>query len=199
MTPELKKAAVEMPYEGDYTQAAYAQQMIDEYTAAGISPDRVFAQSFQLEDVLYWISSAPEFGQQAVLLDGRYSVNGFDSNDASTFNPSMQELVDKGVNYLAPPMQLLVTLDDQQNIVPSAYANEAKAHGLNLITWTLERSGSLKRGGGFYYSTISPVIDDDGDALRLLDVLAKNVGVKGVFSDWPATSTFYAHCTDLDG
>ena len=27
----------------------YAQQMINEYTAAGISPDRVFAQSFQLE------------------------------------------------------------------------------------------------------------------------------------------------------
>lgn len=199
MTPELKQAAVEMPYEGDYTQAAYAQQMIDEYTAAGINPDRVFAQSFQLEDVLYWISSTPEFGQQAVFLDSRYSVDGFDSEDSSTFIPSMQELVDQGVNYLAPPMQLLVMLDDQKNIVPSVYANEAKTHGLNLITWTLERSGSLKRGGGFYYSTIEPVIDDDSDALQLLDVLAKDVGVKGVFSDWPATTTLYAHCTDLDG
>lgn len=198
MTPELKEAAVEMPYEGDYTQAAYAQQMIDEYTAAGISPDRVFAQSFQLEDVLYWISEAPEFGQQAVYLDSSYAVEGFDPADASTFSPSMQELADEGVNYLAPPIPLLVTLDEQQNIVPSVYANEAKASGLNLITWTLERSGSLENGGGFYYASISPVIDDDGDALRVLDVLAKDVGVTGVFSDWPATTTFYAYCTDLN-
>ena len=198
MTPELKAAAVEMPYEGDYTQAAYAQQMINEYTAAGISPDRVFAQSFQLEDVLYWISATPQFGQQAVFLDSRYSVDGFDAADASTFTPSMQELVDQGVNYLAPPMQLLVTLDEQQTIIPSVYASEATASGLNLITWTLERSGSLEEGGGFYYSSISPVIDDDDDTLRLLDVLAKDVGVTGVFSDWPATTTFYAHCTDLN-
>jgi len=199
MTPELKEAAVDMPFDGDYTQSAYAQQMINEYTAAGISPDRVFAQSFQLEDVLYWISAEPLFGKQAVFLDSRYTVDGFDTADASTFAPSMQELVDQGIKYLAPPMPFLVTLDEQQNITPSVYANEAKASGLNLITWTLERSGSLDEGGGFYYSSISPVIDDDGDALRLLDVLAKDVGVTGVFSDWPATTTFYAHCTDLEG
>ena len=30
--------------------------------------------------------------------------------------------------------------------------------------------------------------------LTLLDVLAKDVGVIGVFSDWPATTTFYANC-----
>lgn len=198
MTPELKEAAVEMPYEGDYTQAAYAQQMIDEYTTAGIDPGRVFAQSFQLEDVQYWIAEAPAFGAQAVYLDGRYSIEGFDAGDASTFVPSMQELADQGVEYLAPPMPLLVTLDEEQNIVPSVYANEAANAGLNLITWTLERSGSLENGGGFYYASISPVIDDDGDTLRVLDVLAKDVGVTGVFSDWPATTTFYAHCTDLD-
>ena len=199
MTPELKIAAVEMPYEGDYTQADYAQQMIDEYTDADISPDRVFAQSFQLEDVLYWISVAPQFGEQAVFLDDRYSLESFDPADASTFIPSMQEIKDQGVNYLAPPIPLLVTLDEQQNIVPSVYANEASEVGLNLIAWTLERSGSLEDGGGFYYSSISPVIDDDGDTLRVLDVLAKDVGVTGVFSDWPATTTFYAYCTDLNG
>ncbi len=199
MTPELKIAAVEMPYESDYTQADYAQQMIDEYTDADISPDRVFAQSFQLEDVLYWISAAPQFGEHAVFLDNRYSIESFNPADASTFIPSMQEIKDLGVNYLAPPIPLLVTLDEQQNIVPSVYANEANDVGLNLITWTLERSGSLEDGGGFYYSSISSVIDDDGDTLRVLDVLAKDVGVTGVFSDWPATTTFYAYCTDLDG
>ena len=198
MTPELKEAAVDMPYDGDYTQAAYAQQMIDDYTAAGISADRVFPQSFHLEDVLYWITETPEFGEQAVFLDGRYAVEGFDAADASTFVPSMQELVDQGVQYLAPPIPLLVALDEQQEIVPSVYATEARASGLNLITWTLERSGSLTEGGGFYYSSIAPVIDDDGDTLRVLDVLAKDVGVTGVFSDWPATTTFYSYCTDLD-
>lgn len=198
MTPELKEAAVDMPYDGDFTQQAYAQKMIDEYTAADISPERVFPQSFHLDDVLYWIDETPEFGEQAVYLDSRYNVEEFDAGDASTFVPSMQALADQGVQYLAPPMQLLVTLDDEQNIVPSVYATEAKASDLKLITWTLERSGSLADGGGFYYSSISSEIDDDGDTLRLLDVLGRDVGVTGVFSDWPATTTFYAHCTDLD-
>jgi glycerophosphoryl diester phosphodiesterase len=30
--------------------------------------------------------------------------------------------------------------------------------------------------------------------LEVLDVLAREVGVRGVFSDWPATVTFYASC-----
>ena len=64
MTPELKGASVEMPYEGDYTQEIYAQQMIDEYTAAGVAPENVFAQSFNVNDVYYWLKSDPEFGRQ---------------------------------------------------------------------------------------------------------------------------------------
>jgi glycerophosphoryl diester phosphodiesterase len=34
--------------------------------------------------------------------------------------------------------------------------------------------------------------------LKVLDVLARQVGVRAVFSDWPATSTFYANCMGLD-
>lgn len=30
--------------------------------------------------------------------------------------------------------------------------------------------------------------------LELLETLATDVGVVGVFSDWPATTTFYANC-----
>ena len=41
------------------------------------------------------------------------------------------------------------------------------------------------------------VIDNDGDTFTVLDVLAKQVGVIGVFSDWPATTTFYANCMNL--
>jgi glycerophosphoryl diester phosphodiesterase len=37
-------------------------------------------------------------------------------------------------------------------------------------------------------------IDRDGDTLTVLDVLAKQVGVRGMFSDGPATTTFSASC-----
>ena len=70
--------------------------------------------------------------------------------------------------------------------------------GLDIITWTLERSGSLGEGGGWYYRTISEAIDNDGDMLVLLDVLARQVGIRGIFSDWPATVTYYANCMGLE-
>ena len=71
MTPELKSPSVDMPYNGDYTQEKYAQQMIDEYKRAGVDPRNVFAQSFNLADVKYWLEKEPQFGKQAVYLDGR--------------------------------------------------------------------------------------------------------------------------------
>jgi glycerophosphoryl diester phosphodiesterase len=101
-----------------------------------------------------------------------------------------------GVRYLAPPTWMLVTVEGGQ-IVPSVYAREARAAGLNLITWTLERSGPLANGGGWYFQSIKDVTDNDGVYYELLDVLAQDVGVKGVFSDWPATVTYYANCMGL--
>ena len=38
---------------------------------------------------------------------------------------------------------------------------------------------------------------DDGFNYALLHVLSQDVGVLGVFSDWPATTTFYANCMGL--
>ena len=90
-----------------------------------------------------------------------------------------------------------MTLDNYGDIVPSNYAMYAKAAGLDIITWTLERSGLLKNGGGWYYQTTIAAIDNDGDAMVMLDVLAKEVGVLGVFSDWPATVTYYANCMGI--
>ncbi len=193
-TPELKEPTVQMPFDG-FSRADYAQKMIDDYRSAGIDPAKVWPQSFHLEDVLYWIEAEPEFGKQAVYLDARYR-DGIDPNNPATFSPSMQELKAQGVNYLAPPLWMLVTTKDDQ-IVPSSYAIEAKAAGLELITWTLERSGPLQKGGGWYYKSITPVVSDDGDTYVLLNVLHKDVGIKGIFSDWPATATFYANCFDL--
>lgn len=194
MTPELKAPSVEMPFEGDYTQEAYAQQMIDEYKAAGVAPEDVFAQSFILDDVLYWLENEPEFGAQGVFLDGR----SLDPNDPATWEPDMQALADMGVQIIAPPMQVLVTLDENNQIVPSAYALAAKESGLDIITWTLERSGPLQTGGGGYYASVTDVINNDGDMLTVLDVLAQDVGILGIFSDWPATVTFYANCMGLE-
>jgi glycerophosphoryl diester phosphodiesterase len=185
-----------MPFDG-FTQADYAQKMIDEYKAAGIPASDVFAQSFNLDDVLYWIENEPEFGKQAVYLDASYNRDDFKHNDASTFKPSMEELAEKGVNYIAPPMWMLLALKDGE-IVPSEYAVKAKEAGLNIIAWTLERSGPLKSGGGWYYQSIKDVTDTDGAMFEVLDVLAQDVGIVGMFSDWPATVTYYANCMGIE-
>ena len=197
MTPELKGPSVDMPYEGDYTQQDYAQQMIDEYKAAGVKPSRVFAQSFNLDDVLYWIHNEPAFGKQAVFLDGRYDLPGFDFRDPATWTPNMGELAGMGVNIIAPPMWMLVDTDGSDNIVPSTYAMAAKSADLDIITWTLERSGLLASGGGWYHQSVNSAINNDGDTYSMLDVLAEDVGIIGIFSDWPATVTYYANCKGL--
>ncbi|MGB0961001.1 MAG: glycerophosphodiester phosphodiesterase family protein [Halocynthiibacter sp.] len=194
-TPELKSPSVEMPFDG-FTQEDYAQKMIDEYKAAGVPASDVWAQSFNLDDVLYWIKHEPEFGKQAVFLDGRYDVEGFDAMKPETFSPSMAELKAQGVNYIAPPMWFLVT-EENGKIVPSEYTKEAHKAGLKLITWTLERSGPLHTGGGWYYQSIKDATTDDGVMYELLDVLAQDVKVEGVFSDWPATVSYYANCMGL--
>jgi glycerophosphoryl diester phosphodiesterase len=189
MTPELKFPSVTMPFDG-FTQEQYAQKMIDEYKAAGVSPSDVWPQSFNQPDVLYWIKSEPAFGKQAVYLD--------DANVLADL-PSASDLLSyakQGIKIVAPPTWALVQLQANR-IVPSPYTINAKAAGLNIITWTLERSGTLTDGGGFYYQTITPVVNKSGDTYELLDVLARDVGVLGIFSDWPGTVTYYANCMGL--
>lgn len=193
MTPELKAAEVAMPYQGNYSQAQYAQQLIDEYKAAGVAPDQVWPQSFHLHDIRYWLKHEPEFAKQAVYLDARIEAPDYDANKPELLSPSFTELKAEGLNIIAPPLWVLVTVENGK-VVPSAYAKAAKAAGLQIITWTLERSGPLANGGGWYYQSIASVTSDDSMTLQLLDVLAKEVGVIGVFSDWPATTTFYANC-----
>ncbi len=197
MTPELKSPSVKMPFKGNYTQEKYAQQMINEYKEAGVSPKDVYAQSFNLNDVLYWLKSEPQFGNQAVYLDDRYDIKEFDHAKPNTWKPTMQELYQQNVRIIAPPMWMLLDVS-RGKIVPSVYAVEAKRAGLEIITWTIERSGLLKSGGGWYYQTIKDVTNNDGDMMEVIDVLAKDVGVLGIFSDWPATVTYYANCKNLD-
>ena len=187
MTPELKFPAVPMPFEG-FTQEQYAQKLIDEYKAARVPPARVFPQSFWLPDVQYWVKNTA-YGRQAVYLD--------DAETAADL-PSAAELAGykaQGINIVAPPIFALLTTDAAGQIVPSQYAKDAKAAGLDIITWSLERSGILADGNnGFYYQGFDGAIKREGDMMVALDVLAKQVGIRGIFSDWPATPAFYANC-----
>ena len=193
--PELKRPDVPMPFDG-LSQADYAQKLIDEYKAAGVPPGNVWAQSFDLDDILYWIHAEPAFGAQAVFLDGRYR-QGLDPLKPETFRPTMAELKAMGVNYIGPPIWMLLTLDGGE-IVPSPYALAAKAEGLKMIAWSLERSGALGEGGGWYYRSIADAVTSDAAVYEVLDALAQDVGVAAVFSDWPATVTYYANCMGLD-
>lgn len=195
-TPELKSAVVDMPYDG-FTQEDYAQQLIDDYKAAGVPASDVWPQSFNLKDVLYWIENEPEFGAQAVYLESGYTQSGWDPSKPETWSHQMNELKAMGVNYIAPPIWVLLSLNDGK-IVPSPYAIKAKEAGINIITWTIERSGPLQAGGGWYYQTVSDAISSDGAMYHVIDALAQDVGVAGIFSDWPATVSYYASCMDLE-
>jgi glycerophosphoryl diester phosphodiesterase len=187
MTPELKSATVAMPFDG-FTQEAYAQKMIDEYKAAKVAPSKVFPQSFDLNDVRYWIKNEPQFGKQAVFLDGA---------DKLADLPDLAKLIsykNEGIQIVAPPIFALLDAKDGK-LVASAYAKNAKQAGLSIITWSLERSGVMASGkGGWYYQSVNHVISREGDILEALDVLAKDVGIMGIFSDWPGTVTYYASC-----
>lgn len=190
MTPELKSASVAMPFDG-FTQQAYAQKMIDEYKRAGVNPRNVFPQSFNVDDVLYWVNHEAAFGKQAVYLDDANTVAELpDYNTLARYKT-------QGINIWAPPIFALLAADNGK-IVASQAAKDARAAGLGLITWSLERSGVLADGGnGFYYQTFDSAVKTEGDMMTALHVLAKDVGVMGVFSDWPATTTFYANCMNL--
>jgi glycerophosphoryl diester phosphodiesterase len=191
MTPELKGPSVAMPFDG-FTQEAYAQKMIDEYKAEGVSPRDVFPQSFNKPDILYWIENEPAFGKQAVYLDDAGTVADL---------PSYADLVGykrQGINIWAPPTFALLTVDGDHRIVPSQAARDARDAGLDIITWTLERSGILADGNnGFYYQTFDTAVRREGDLYRVIDVLAQEVGVLGIFSDWAAPVTFYANCMNI--
>jgi glycerophosphoryl diester phosphodiesterase len=197
-TPELKAGNPDRVKAVFGSQEAYAQKLIDTFKAEGVSPRDVWPQSFNKADVLYWVKNEPRFGRQAVYLDDL----------DPTANPplprlsvaELKELKAQGVKIIAPPMFALLAVENGE-IVPSQYAKDIKGLGFDIITWTFERS-DLRKGaasGGFYYlfDPLGQVVKKDSDMYKALDVLAKKVGVLGVFSDWPATVTYYASCMGL--
>jgi glycerophosphoryl diester phosphodiesterase len=198
-TPELKSgdpARISAIFGG---QERYAQAMIDELTAAGVAPSHVFLQSFDVNDVLYWVKNAPELGKQAVYLD---SIDPTASPAIPGLTPAqLRDLRRQGIRIMAPPLPALLEVDANADIVPSRYALEIRHAGFQIITWTFERA-DLRQGAtvdGFYYyfDPQKRAIRKDSDMYEALDVLAKDVGIIGIFSDWPATVTYYANCMGL--
>jgi glycerophosphoryl diester phosphodiesterase len=198
-TPELKGGDPVRINQIFDSQANYAQKMIDELREAGVDPRRVWLQSFNLDDVLYWVQNAPEFGRQAVYLD---------SIDPTVDPPiprltldELKQLRQKGVRIFAPPMPALLDVDANDNVVPSQYARDIKSVGLKIITWTFERAdlrnGASTAGFYYYFDPQGRAIKKDSDMYKALDVLARQVKILGIFSDWPATVTYYANCMGL--
>lgn len=191
-TPECKTPMVPMPYQ-NWTQEEFAQAIIDDYKTAGISPSRVWPQSFLPDDIHYWLRAEPSFGKQAVALTEEVDTpEGYANATAG-----LAALAASGVQIVAPPIHSLLVLDSNKKIVPSEYALKAKELGLKIVALSFERSGPLEGGGGYYYSSVSEVMERDGDMFEVLDVLVKKVGIFRMFSDWPGTVTYYANCMGL--
>jgi glycerophosphoryl diester phosphodiesterase len=179
-------------------QQTYARKMIQEYINAGINPRDVFPQSFNWDDVKLWLKEFPGYGKQAVALD---DIPTSFSNDPPKFE-ELEALKAQGVNILAPPMPALLTTNAANEVVPSLYARRAKRAGLELISWTTERSGRivedvLSNPEDFYYQSTRPALTNDGDIFNNIHALAQDVGIIGLFSDWAGTVTYYANCMGL--
>lgn len=196
-TPELKTppADVPMPFNG-YTQEQYARDMIDTFIAHNISGSRVYAQSFNPPDIFQWIAEYPEFGAQAVYLVEDGDTPQMLQDAAAT----LAGLKARGVNILSPPFGYLLTATaDNSTIIRSFYANAAKAAGLDIIAWSFERSGPLanvRKNMEYYYTQIAPAVYYDGQEYEVLNVL-NEIGIRGLFSDWSATVTYFANCFGL--
>ena len=195
--PELKA------YDESLDELSYDQlrmKLIDELRMAGIKREAVFLQSFSLDDLKFWRQYAGDYASRLVFLD---QPRRNEIADIAYFI----ELKQLGINTIAPALPMLLQIRENQ-LVPSAYALAARKAGMNIMTWTVERSGSLINGGGWYYGqgdsaqgmasgnfgSTTQLIKREGDLYEVLHVLVKDVGIDAVFSDWPATTTFYANC-----
>ena len=198
MTPELKSPEVEMPFEGDYEQRDYARQLLEAYRGAGIPPERVFFQSFDPEDIRYWLEVASEYGAQAILLVGE------DPHAPVPSQGHFDALYSEGFRTIAPPISALLRVDEHGALRASEYAQRAQTAGFAIVAWSAERSGRIRdgrvegRARDFYLGPILSALDDDGDLFRVIDALVQEVGIVRLFSDWPASSTYYANCFGLD-
>ncbi len=185
----FKRHNVKMIPEVKISDTKLIDKLIQEYKDLHVDDSDVYIQSFHLNDILYIIKKYPSFAQKAVYLQEEFD------HDFKKDIQQLASLKEKGVVTIAPPIWALLTLDSQDNIVPSLYAKALKKYGFKITVWSLERSEMNPRTrGGWYYQSIAKLISKNSDILKILHILDKEVGVQGVFSDWSATVTFYKNC-----
>ena len=167
-----------------------------------------FPQSFNVNDVLYWVKNTA-YGRQAVFLV---------DYDAAKDNILLFDTTGKQLENRADQLKFFAELrkregpdhrpgdagaprGQRQPRRAVAAAKDLKAMGFDIITWTFERA-DLRQGAsqaGFYFDfdPTGAAIKKDSDMYKALDVLAREVKILGIFSDWPATVTYYANCMNL--
>lgn len=208
-TPELKAGDATSIAAVFGSQERYAQALIDELQANGVRPRDAFPQSFNPNDVLYWVRNT-RYGHQAVfLVDYNTTTDNiilFDTTGKQLLtrdeqNAFFKQLRSAGVKIVAPSFNALLTVQGDR-IVPTVLAKDLRSLGFDLISWSFERV-DLRRGaagvGSYYdFDPNGVAIKKDSDMYKALDVLAKDVKLIGLFSDWPATVSYYASCMGLD-
>ena len=207
-TPELKGGDADTIAKTFGGQDQYAQKFADELQAAGVKPHDAWPQSFNVNDVLYWINNTA-YGRQAVFLvdydAAKDNILLFDTTGKQLEKKEDQlkffmELRKAKVRIVAPAMPALLAVNGSR-VVPSQLAKDLKGMGFDIITWTFERAdlrqGASKAGFYFDFDPTGAAIKKDSDMYKALDVLAREVKILGIFSDWPATVSYYASCMDL--
>jgi glycerophosphoryl diester phosphodiesterase len=208
-TPELKAGDANSIAAVFGSQERYAQALIDELQANGVRPKDAFPQSFNPNDILYWVRNTA-YGNQAVfLVDYNTTTDNiilFDTTGKQLLtrdgqNAFFKQLRLAGVKIVAPSFNALLTVQGDR-IVPSVLAKDLRSMGFDIISWSFERV-DLRRGaagvGSYYdFDPTGAAIKKDSDMYKALDVLAKDVKLIGLFSDWPATVSYYASCMGLD-
>ena len=194
MTPELKAPEVPMPYEGDYTPGGLRPADDRRVQGGGRRRPHVSgAQSFNL--------------QRRAVLDRRTSRASASRRSTSTIAQRPGATLPRSPMLQSPTgsrasrssrrrMWALLTLDDRRaGSCPSDYA---RTRGAPASTSSPGRSSApgRSRTGGRLLLPVRHARRSTTTATRstLLDVLARKVGVLGVFSDWAATVTYYANC-----
>jgi len=92
---------------------------------------------------------------------------------------------------------MLLRVDEAGQLQASEYAVLARQAGLDIVTWTFE-TGQPTDPGNWMYANVRNYLQRDSQILEVLDALHKQAGIKGIFSDWPGTVTYYANCLGLD-
>lgn len=87
---------------------------------------------------------------------------------------SLPGLAARGVKIMGPSSWQFVKAENKTGeIVLSTYATTAKEVGLDIVTWSFERSEPLEDGGGYYYESVSNLLNDDGGEYTVIDVVVQ--------------------------